>query len=172
MTKEIYHERYKQLFNTNVRDQHPIALLDSKEEKEQVKLKDSSSPEIIAYVLFKELLIHSLYIAARMGALDLIELVYNMFPEEFQIWSAFDVGTVGFNGRIRRKQQRHLMDLAAEYGQLDILKTLRLSSDSSILVACCGDLEMLKLLFKERPDQVDLNMLIDSVTEIFIIYVH
>ncbi|EFA80032.1 hypothetical protein PPL_06853 [Heterostelium album PN500] len=119
------------------------------------KLKDSSSPESSTYVLFKELFTHSLYIAARMGALDLNELVYNMFPEDLYI--------------------RPILERAVRYGHLSIVEFIHnkvkygsafdniktIIRQQNILVACCGDLEILKLLFKERPDQVDLNIILN-----------
>ncbi|EFA79932.1 hypothetical protein PPL_06753 [Heterostelium album PN500] len=168
LIKYGYHERYKQIFNTVIRDRRPgllqrwnhyfslnylyyvnrrIRIERFQDYNESDFHIDGGSLETSTYVLFKQLYLHSLRDAARIGALDLIECVFRVFPDELNIRLILEIavqhghlpiveffhnnvkdGSV-FDKKLddlarRQRSQPHLVDIAAKYGQLDILKFL------------------------------------------------
>ncbi|EFA79931.1 hypothetical protein PPL_06752 [Heterostelium album PN500] len=229
LIKYGYHERYKQIFNTVIRDQRPGLLRRwyhrfymnylyyhqrkqydrqiryEQEQKEQVQLEisryssitkpmsrkiarfqdynesdfhsDAGSLETSTYVLFKQLYFHSLRDAARIGALDLIECVFKVFPDELNIRSILEIAVQHghlpivefFHNNVKdgspfdqivreNSTQPHLMDVAARYGQLDILKFLHFnrtegcSTDAYDFAATNGHLNTIKFLHHHRTE--------------------
>ncbi|EFA79826.1 hypothetical protein PPL_06645 [Heterostelium album PN500] len=246
-----YYERYKEIFNTMVRDQRPTSSLENNKEKkeqvEQIELKDGvscssdwpterSNPpprdsnernlqtaddeshssgwgtdsdwrsshwdtergnrrprdsternedggslESSPYDLFKHLFLRSIKTAVRMGALDLVELVYNTFPEELHLrpilqqavqyghlsiveffhnnvkdGSAFEKEVEKYGSRY--PDHPYLMEIAAKYGQLEILKFLHFnrtegcSTTAFDVAASNGHLGCVEFLHNNRTE--------------------
>ncbi|EFA79811.1 hypothetical protein PPL_06630 [Heterostelium album PN500] len=236
-----YHERYKQIFNTLIRDQRPTLLqsyyhrfylnylyyFNRRKYGEQMQYVIKQSQQILlesgalttssiskvmkrsivqfkdynesnfnmeddcrplesnSYVMFKQLFLHSMNVAAQMGALDLIEMVYNTFPTELDFRSilekAVQYGHLSIVEFIHNNvkdasvfyrifdntvgtSQLSMIDIAAQHGQLEILKYLHLnlaegckSTFAIDLASSNGHIECVKFLYNNRTDRLTNN---------------